>query len=602
MRRMTLAASVSAALVCAMAPAAWAVNTSSGGTDGTDDKVSDHVYVRHDGGTDAAIQECNSDASDPTPVAATAEDADPNDGGGNKQQNEPAVAVDPTDPSHVVASWNEYCDSDRPDGFLGLGFSTDSGETWVNSLTPGYPSDTSAEGQQSPLFGHQTQGSDPLLAFNTSGDLYASGIAYNEAKPNNSVIYVTTWAGHPAGGLPYDYLRTARVGRAGSANGLVAGKFTDKPMMEVDRTDSQYNGNVYVCWSRFVGLAGRTKIFFSRSTNGGRTFSKEQAISSGKDVQGCDITVEADGDVYVIWGTRDTPSAKDREGVGFARSGNGGRSFSKPGQVGSFRRYFPFDGARDCGDGADLCPSGYVFARIPLEPRVTSDASGKLPGVYVTYNAIDPSTVTQSNTSYDSAGPGSGLVGRGVVYVTRSLNNGRTWSTPVKVDDAGGSGHQFFPDVDALDGTLVALWQDNRGADYSVQRPIGNTADATSSGATVGTFAAYSEDGTTFTPLGMVSSVRQPIQYEMFDARSVPFIGDYNWVSLASTAQGISGYMAWTDNRDVVPGTDPRETTQDGFDVHMCVTVTDGVAGPNTCPNAGGFNQNIYGTGIEITP
>jgi hypothetical protein len=233
---------------------------------------------------------------------------------------------------------------------------------------------------------------------------------------------------------------------------------------------------------------------------------------------------------------------------------------------------------------------------------VTSDASGKLPGVYVTYNAIDPSTVTQSNTSYDSAGPGSGLVGRGVVYVTRSLNNGRTWSTPVKVDDAGGSGHQFFPDVDALDGTLVALWQDNRGADYSVQRPIGNTADATSSGATVGTFAAYSEDGTTFTPLGMVSSVRQPIQYEMFDARSVPFIGDYNWVSLASTAQGISGYMAWTDNRDVVPGTDPRETTQDGFDVHMCVTVTDGVAGPNTCPNAGGFNQNIYGTGIEITP
>jgi hypothetical protein len=116
-----------------------------------------------------------------------------------------------------------------------------------------------------------------------------------------------------------------------------------------------------------------------------------------------------------------------------------------------------------------------VFARIPLEPRVTSDASGKLPGVYVTFNAIDPSTITQSNTSYDSAGPGSGLVGRGVVYVTRSVNDGRTWSTPVKVDNAGGSGHQFFPDVDALDGTLVALWQDNRGPDYSVQGPIGNT-------------------------------------------------------------------------------------------------------------------------------
>jgi hypothetical protein len=599
MRRASLVVALGASVTLALATAAQAAVT-TGGTDGTDDKVSDHAYVRHDGGTDAAIQECSSDASNPAPVAATADDLDPNDGGGERQNNEPAVAVDPTDPTHVVASWNEYCHSDRPDGFLGLGFSTDSGENWVDSLTPGYPSDTSVEGRQSPMFGHQTQGSDPLLAFNSDGDLYTGGIAYSLEKPQDSVVYVTTWAGQPAGGLPYDYQRTAVVGKGGTPS-IAAGQFTDKPMMEVDRTASPYNGNVYVCWSRFVGTGGRTQIFFSRSTDGGRTFSNDVSLSSGKDVQGCDITVEADGDVYVIWGTRDTTSATDREGVGFARSSNGGRTFAKAAQVGAFKRYFPFDGgARDCGDGPDLCPSNFVFARLPLEPRVTADASGQLPGVYVTYNAIDPATVTASSTTYDSAGPGSGMVGRGVVYATRSLNNGQSWSTPVKVDNAGGSGHQFFPDVDALDGTLVAVWQDNRGADYSVQRPIGNTPAATSSGATVGTFAAYSTNGTSFTPLGMVSSARQPLQYEMFDARSVPFVGDYNWVSLASTAAGITGYMAWTDNRDVVAGTDPRETTQDGFDVLMCVTVTGGVAGPNTCPNAGGFDQNIYGTRIDI--
>jgi len=600
MRRTSLVVTLGASATLLLATAAQAATVSTGGTDGTDDKVSDHNYVRHDGGTDASIQECSSDASDPTPVAATPGDLDPNDGGGARQQNEPAVAVDPTDPTHVVASWNEYCTSDMVGGFLGLGFSTDSGESWVNSLTPGYPEDTSTEGRQSPMFGKQTQGSDPLLAFNSDGDLYTGGIAYNNAKPQDSVVYVTTWAGHPAGGLPYDYQQTAVVGKGGTPS-IAAGQFTDKPMMEVDRTASQFNGNVYVCWSRFVGSGGRTQIFFSRSTDGGATFSNNISLSSGKDVQGCDIAVEADGDVYVVWGTRDTPSANDLEGVGFARSSNGGRTFSPAAQVGSFRRYFPFDsGARDCGDGADLCPSQFVFARIPLEPRVTSDQSGRLPGVYVTYNAIDPATVTDSATSYDSAGPGSGQVGRGVVYVTRSLNNGQSWNTPVKVDNAGGSGHQFFPDVDALNGTLVAVWQDNRGSDYSVQRPIGNTTAATSSGATVGTFAAYSTNGTSFTPLGMVSSARQPLQYEMFDARSVPFVGDYNWVSLASTPQGLAGYMAWTDNRDVVAGTDPRETTQDGFDVHMCVTVTGGVAGPNTCPNAGGFNQNIYGTRIAI--
>src|SRR6188472_832581 len=99
MRRTTLAVALGASVTLVLATAAQAAVT-TGGTDGTDDKVSDHTYLRHDGGTDAAIQECSSDASDPTPVAATADDLDPNDGGGEKQQNEPATAVDPTDPTH----------------------------------------------------------------------------------------------------------------------------------------------------------------------------------------------------------------------------------------------------------------------------------------------------------------------------------------------------------------------------------------------------------------------------------------------------------------------------------------------------------------------
>src|SRR3990172_4332568 len=47
-------------------------------------------------------------------------------------------------------------------------------------------------------------------------------------------------------------------------------------------------------------------------------------------------------------------------------------------------------------------------------------------------------------------------------------------------------------------------------------------------------------------------------QYEMFDARSVPFIGDYNWIQLVKLADGtLFGFMMWTDNRDVVPGGRP---------------------------------------------
>ena len=116
---------------------------------------------------------------------------------------------------------------------------------------------------------------------------------------------------------------------------------------------------------------------------------------------------------------------------------------------------------------------------MPLEPRVTADQSGGLPGIYATYNAVDPATVVPSTTSYSSAGANSGRVGRSVVYVIRSVDNGATWSAPTPVDPAGGRGHQYFSDVDALGGKLVAVWQDNRTDDaYSVQLPIGNTLDA----------------------------------------------------------------------------------------------------------------------------
>jgi hypothetical protein len=88
----------------------------------------------------------------------------------------------------------------------------------------------------------------------------------------------------------------------------------------------------------------------------------------------------------------------------------------------------------------------------------------------------------------------------------------------------------------------------------------------------------------------------------MFANRQVPFYGDYNWIQLAELADGsLFGYLAWTDNRDVLAGTDPREEEQDGFDVHQCRELReDGTYGPDTCPNAGGLNQNIYGNSLTI--
>jgi hypothetical protein len=342
--------------------------------------------------------------------------------------------------------------------------------------------------------------------------------------------------------------------------------------------------------------------------------------------------VESDGDVYVTWGTFDTPSSGDQDGMAFARSADGGASFSNAGALAGFTRYFPVQGSRDCGDATEFCgPPGFVFMRVPLEPRVTSDQTGGLPGLYATFNAVDPATVVPSQTPYSSAGPG--LVGRSVVFVSRSTDNGATWGTPVRVDDAGGRGHQYFSDVDAYAGRLVAVWQDNRtDDDYSVQMPIGNRLVgglAFSSGTdVVGTYAAVSTNGTSFTPLGMVSSVTHQPQKEMFANRSVPFQGDYNWVAVADSTPGAAvgslfAYLAWTDNRQVVDGVDPREIDppgpnqyDDGFDVLQCRT--DLGAGPalpenvplarrdapysgDNCGNGGGLDQDIFGALLPIS-
>src|SRR5205807_5241930 len=56
--------------------------------------------------------------------------------------------------------------------------SADSGQTWTNSLIPGYPDDTSPQGMASPLHSSNAT-SDPVLAFDRLGDVYYAGLVFN---------------------------------------------------------------------------------------------------------------------------------------------------------------------------------------------------------------------------------------------------------------------------------------------------------------------------------------------------------------------------------------------------------------------------------------
>ncbi|MDQ3937908.1 MAG: glycoside hydrolase [Chloroflexota bacterium] len=567
-----------------------------------DDQVTgeDKLWVRHDGGSDDAIELCNDDSST---------------GGSRRQANEPYSVVDPTDPETIVAGWNDYCLADLGMGWQGLGYSRDGGQTWFNSFVPGYPLDTSSEGQESPLFGRNAFAGDPIAAFDNQGNLFVGGISFNRAGAINGHVYVATYTSDDvalpgADDYPANYSHTRIVGR-GTPSRNFQGIFQDKPLLEVDRTGGAHDGNVYVCWSRFTAF-GQNKIYFSRSTDTGNTFSKPIALTqhgSVGSVQGCDIAVEADGDVYVTFRTFNDSASHTGNALAFVRSTDGGASFSRARKIRNIVPYAPADPSRDCGDGPFQCPADFVFHRVPLEPRVTADQNGELDGIFLTYNAVDPASIVPSDTSYSSAG--AGRVGQSLIYVVSSTNNGRTWSPPVAVNPGAGvmqTGHHFFPDIDALNGQLAVVWQDNRNdPEKSVQFPIGNMHDADKRGVSTGaevvdSFLATSTNGAAWTTV-QVSDQGHQSQYEMFGARDIPFHGDYNWISLVwdDSADQLVGYMTWTDNRDVVEGTDPRETFDDGFDVHQCREEDpDGTFGPDTCPNDGGLDQNIYGRGVTF--
>jgi hypothetical protein len=144
-----------------------------------------------------------------------------------------------------------------------------------------------------------------------------------------------------------------------------------------------------------------------------------------------------------------------------------------------------------------------------------------------------------------------------------------------------------------------AVWHDSRNDPaYSVQYPPGNNGAVRDSAgfaaATFGldTYGASSRNGGTSWAEARLSSASQMPNYEMFGDRRVPFHGDYNYVS---SVVGFA-FNTWTDTRQVVGGDDPRYDGGVGFDVKQCRTQNAaGSWSADTCPNAGGLDQDIYG-------
>lgn len=557
---------------------------------GTDVKVTDHPYIRHDAGTDSGIIACSNDAPGP-------------EAGGNRQQNEPTVAINPKKPWVITAGANDYCGIPVwADAWMGFYVSQDSGASWKNSLNPGYPTDTSAEGMASPIFQRAGNSGDPIMDWDNHDMLFYGGISFNRNTTNangrvllraNGDAIVSTWRYAPSQPLGMDYLRTVIVGE-GTPSANLLGVFNDKPSLRVDDWEgSNFEGNVYISWTLFPG-AGQDQVMFSRSTDHGATFSNPIKISKGvANAQGSDIAVAPEGTIYVVWRQFAFGSTVP-DAIVFVKSIDGGQNFSDPRIVKAIAGYDRSDiyvsggRARDCGSLIFRCVSNFTFHRTDTQPNAVVDARGT---VHVTWEELIPEAPNGDTYHPD---------GQSQVEVVRSSDGGASWSDRSFVDHQS-RGHQWWPNLeyDKSTETIYDIYYDSRSdPSYSPYRPPGNLANGTSVCAgqevcdVLDTYIASSKDGTTWKPTKVSTIGHQP-EYEMFGNRRVPFHGDYVWVD----ANGGNVFGVWTDNRDVVPGVDPRETSPDGFDVLQCRTFNSatGTWSSDKCPNAGGLNQNVYG-------
>jgi hypothetical protein len=567
--------------------------------------VSDYTLVTGDPYTDPTLDECSQS---------------------HGRQNEPSVAMDPRNTSVLVGSSNDYCGvyndgedtsgAPIPSGPIWLGYyrSQDGGHSFVSSLVPGYPGDTSPYRSRAAI--RTASAGDPVLAWDGHGRLFAGAEASDDpagSKKTLGDVWVATFENpNGAGGATADdgkeFKRSVVVARGSSAPNLL-GKFNDKTAIEADRTGGSCDGNVYFANSRFVGNGG-SNIYFYRSTNHGVSFSHGTLITPNvNDVQDPEIAVTANGHVYVTFDATLHTGNKTYDAIMYAKSTNCGATFSAPRIIAKPTSWVYVDRlvsggtARDCGDFASACQSGFTYARNGTSARTTADQKSATTDerLYITYEASIPGTETPTGTTFGSIRSGTGSQG-GVYFIRLNGATGAA-TTPTLVDPTDFTaerGHQFFSDVSIENGTLHVIWYDTRNDTcYSRIRPIGNCAP----GATeplvpsLDVYGTSSTDhGATFAGSTRISDTTTNAAFEAFGGRTVPFNGDYIWL----TSNGDTAYALWTDYRNQVAGVDQRETgtaadNDPGGDVLQCRTFVSGAWTGDTCPRAGGLDQNVYG-------
>jgi len=213
-------------------------------------------------------------------------------------------------------------------------------------------------------------------------------------------------------------------------------KAQDKEWAVVDKQ----NGNIYVTWTQFDKYESKlpedkSLILFSKSVDGGKAWTNPQILSKyagdciddDNTVEGAVPCVGLNGEINVAWA--------GPKGLVFNQSKNQGESWLSEEKV--------------------VCeiPDGWTYE---------IDSIYRCNGLPIT--ACDLSNGNHRGTIYINWSDQRNGVNNTDVWLVKSVDNGLTWSKPIKVNNDQGQSQQFMSwfTIDQSNGRLYCVFYDRR--------------------------------------------------------------------------------------------------------------------------------------------